>query len=123
MYGTQDGIILVHPSIVVETTKQLRNSIIEISKLQLSTKDQESKQTQLYEYMIGSEFSRIMDNIFTAHETLYKIQSKEEKDHQTLWKARQHEMAKLARLSNDLSSGVESITQTSLDEIKVEVKK
>ena len=123
LYGTQDGIILVHPSIVVETTKQLRNSIIEISKLQLSTKDQESKQTQLYEYMIGSEFSRIMDNIFTAHETLYKIQSKEEKDHQTLWKARQHEMAKLARLSNDLSSGVESITQTSLDEIKVEVKK
>ena len=123
LYGTQDGIILVHPSIVVETTKQLRNSIIEISKLQLSTKDQESKQTQLYEYMIGSEFSRIMDNISTAHETLYKIQSKEEKDHQTLWKARQHEMAKLARLSNDLSSGVESITQTSLDEIKVEVKK
>jgi len=121
--GRRDGILLVHPSIVVEITKELRNHIVEISKLQLSTKDQKSKQTQLYEYMIGSEFSRIMDNIFTAHETLYKIQSKEEKDHQTLWKARQHEMAKLARLSNDLSSGVESITQTSLDEIKVEVKK
>ena len=122
-YGTQDGIHLVHPSIVVEITKQLRNSIIEISKLQLSTKDQTSKQTQLYEYMIGSEFSRIMDDIFTAYETLYKIQSKEEKDHQTLWKARRHEIDKLVRLSNDFSSGVESITQTSLDEIKVEVKK
>ena len=122
-YGTQEGIHLVHPSIVVEITKQLRNSIIEISKLQLSTKDQESKQTQLYEYMIGSEFSRILDNIFSAHETLYKIQSKEEKDHQTLWKARRHEIDKLVRLSNDFSSGVESITQTSLDEIKVEVKK
>ena len=123
LYGTQDGILLVHPSIVVEITKQLRNSIIEISKLQLSSKDQKSKQTQLYEYMIGSEFSRIMDNISTAHETLYKIQSKEEKDHQTLWKARRHEIDKLVRLSNDFSSGVESITQTSLDEIKVEVKK
>ena len=122
-YATQDGIHLVHPSIVVEITKQLRNSIIEISKLQLSTKDQKSKQTQLYEYMIGSEFSRILDNIFTAHETLYKIQSKEEKDHQTLWKARRNEIDKLVRLSNDFSSGVESITQTSLDEIKVEVKK
>jgi hypothetical protein len=123
LYGTQDGILLVHPSIVVEITKQLRNSIIEISKLQLSTKDQKSKQTQVYEYMIGSEFSRIMDNISIAHETLYKIQSKEEKDHQTLWKARRHEIDKLVRLSNDFSSGVESITQTSLDEIKVEVKK
>ena len=123
LYGTQDGILLVHPSIVVEITKQLRNSIIEISKLQLSSKDQKSKQTQLYEYMIGSEFSRIMDNISTAHEILYKIQSKEEKDHQTLWKARRNEIDKLVRLSNDFSSGIESITQTSLDEIKVEVKK
>jgi len=107
----------------VEITKQLRNSIIEISKLQLSSKDQKSKQTQLYEYMIGSEFSRIMDNISTAHEILYKIQTKEEKDHQTLWKARRNEFDKLVRLSNDFSSGIESITQTSLDEIKVEVKK
>jgi len=123
LYGTQDGILLVHPSIVVEITKQLRNSIIEISKLQLSSKDQKSKQTQLYEYMIGSEFSRIMDNISTAHEILYKIQSKEEKDHQTLWKARRNEIDKLVRLSNDFSSGIESITQTSLDEIQVEVKK
>ena len=123
LYGTQDGILLVHPSIVVEITKQLRNSIIEISKLQLSSKDQKSKQTQLYEYMIGSEFSRIMDNISTAHEILYKIQTKEEKDHQTLWKARRNEFDKLVRLSNDFSSGIESITQTSLDEIKVEVKK
>ena len=123
LYGTQDGILLVHPSIVVEITKQLRNSIIEISKLQLSSKDQKSKQTQLYEYMIGSEFSRIMDNISTAHEILYKIQTKEEKDHQTLWKARRNEIDKLVRLSNDFSSGIESITQTSLDEIKAEVKK
>ena len=122
-YGIRDGIHLVHPSLVVDIAKELRNHIIEMSKLQLSTKDQKSKQTQLYEYMIGSEFSRIMDDIFTAYETLYKIQSKEEKDHQTLWKARRHEIDKLVRLSNDFSSGVESITQTSLDEIKVEVKK
>ena len=123
LYGTRDGILLVHPSIVTEVTKQIRTAIIEISRLRLSTKDQESKQTQLYEYLTSSEFSRIMEDISAAYEALYKLQTKEERDHQTLWKSRLHEIDRLVKLSNDYGSGIESITQTSLDEIKVEVKK
>jgi len=123
LYGTRDGILLVHPSIVTEVTKQIRTAIIEISRLRLSSKDQESKQTQLYEYLTSSEFSRIMEDISAAYEALYKLQTKEEKDHQTLWKSRLHEIDRLVKLSNDYSSGIESITQTSLDEIQVEAKK
>jgi hypothetical protein len=122
-YGTRDGIILVHPSIVTEVTKQIRTAIIEISRLRLSTNDQASKQSQLYQYITSSEFLRIMEDISSAHETLYKLQTKEEKDHQTLWKSRNHEVDKLVKLANDYGSGIESIIQTSLDEIKVEVKK
>jgi hypothetical protein len=122
-YGTRDGILLVHPSLVTEVTKQIRTAIIEISKLRLSSKDQKSKQTQLYEYVMSSEFSRIIEEFSVIYEKLYKLQSKEEKDHQTLWKSRNHEVDKLVKLSNDFGSGIESITQTSLDEIKVEVKK
>jgi hypothetical protein len=122
-YGTRDGILLVHPSLVTEVTKQIRTAIIEISKLRLSSKDQKSKQTQLYEYVMSSEFSRIIEEFSAIYEKLYKLQTKEEKDHQTLWKSRNHEVDKLVKLSNDFGSGIESITQTSLDEIKVEVKK
>ena len=123
LYGTRDGIILVHPSIVTEVTKQIRTAIIEISRLRLSTDDQASKQAQLYQYLTSSEFLRIMEDISAAHETLYKLQTKEEKDHQTLWKSRNHEVDKLVKLANDYGSGIESIIRTSLDEIKVEVKK
>ena len=122
-YGTRDGILLVHPSLVTEVTKQIRTTIIEISKLRLSSKDQKSKQTQLYEYVMSSEFSRIIEEFSAIYEKLYKLQSKEEKDHQTLWKSRNHEIDKLVKLSNDFGSGIESITQTSLDEIRVEAKK
>ena len=123
LYGTRDGIILVHPSIVIEVTKQIRTAIIEISRLRLSTNDQASKQAQLYQYLTSSEFLRIVEDISAAHETLYKLQTKEEKDHQTLWKSRNHEVDKLVKLANDYGSGIESIIRTSLDEIKVEVKK
>ena len=122
-YGTRDGILLVHPSLVTEVTKQIRTAIIEISKLRLSSKDQKSKQSQLYEYITSSEFSRIIEEFSTVYEKLYKLQTKEEKDHQTLWKSRNHVIDKLVKLSNDIGSGIESITQTSLDEIKVEAKK
>ena len=123
LFGTQDGILLVHPSLVTEVTKQIRTAIIEISKLRLSSKDQKSKQSQLYEYITSSEFSRIIEEFSTNYEQLYKLQTKEEKDHQILWKSRNHVIDKLVKLSNDIGSGIESITQTSLDEIKVEVKK
>ena len=113
----------MHPSLVTEVTKQIRTAIIEISRLRLSTDDQASKQAQLYQYLTSSEFLRIMEDISAAHETLYKLQTKEEKDHQTLWKSRNHEVDKLVKLANDYGSGIESIIQTSLDEIKVEVKK
>ena len=106
-YGTRDGILLVHPSLVTEVTKQIRTAIIEISKLRLSSKDQKSKQTQLYEYIMSSEFSRIIEEFSAIYEKLYKLQTKEEKDHQTLWKSRNHEVDKLVKLSNDFGSGIE----------------
>ncbi len=123
LYGTRDGIILVHPSIVTEVTNQIRRGIIEVSKLSTSKGDQKSKQSKLYQYIMSSEFSLLLEEILMTNETLYKLQNKEEKDHQTMWKSRKQEYDKQVRLYNDFCSGVESITQTTLDEIKVEVEK
>jgi len=122
LYGMRDGIILVHPSIVTEVTRQIRSGIIEVSKLSTSKGDQKSKQAKLYQYMTSSEFSRLIEEISMANEALYKLQNKEEKDHQTMWKSRKQEYSSLVRLHNDLCSQVESITQTQLDEVKMEVK-
>jgi hypothetical protein len=118
----RDGIILVHPSIVTEVTRQIRSGIVEVSKLSTSKGDQKSKQAKLYQYMMSSEFSLLVEDISMSNEALYKLQNKEEKDHQTLWKSRKHEYDKQVRLYNDLCSGIESITQTPLDEVKMEVK-
>jgi hypothetical protein len=123
LYGTRDGIILVHPSIVTEVTNQIRRGIIEVSKLSTSKGDQKSKQSKLYQYIMSSEFSLLLEEILMTNEKLYKLQNKEEKDHQTMWKSRKQEYDKQVRLYNDFCSGVESITQTTLDEIKVEVEK
>ncbi len=121
LIGQKDGIILVHPSIVVEVAKQIRSGIIEVSKYTKSKEDQKVKQTLLYEYIIGQEFSMVLQTMAELNEKMYNLQSKEEKDHQTLWKNRKSLQEQLVKAYNDISSGIESITQEDSMTDKIEV--
>ena len=114
LIGEKDGIILVHPSIVVEVSKRIREGIIEISKLSHSKDDQKEKQDRLYQYIMSQEFSLILKSLSDLNEKLYNLQSKEEKDHQTLWKNRKSLQEELLKTYNEFSSGIESITQDSM---------
>lgn len=119
LLGEREGIILVHPSIVVEVSKRIRDGIIEISKLSHSKEDQKEKQTKLYRYVMSQEFSLILKNLSDLNEKLYNLQSKEERDHQTLWKNRKSLQEELLKTSNELSSGIESITQEDSMVVKI----
>jgi len=110
LIGEKDGIILVHPSIVVEVSKRIRDGIIEISKLSLGKEDRQEKQDKLYSYIMSQEFSLVLKSLSDLNEKLYNLQSKEEKDHQTLWKNRKSLQEELLKAYNELSSGIESIT-------------
>ncbi len=120
LLGEKDGIILVHPSIVVEVSKRIREGIIEISKLSLGKEDRQEKQDKLYHYIMSQEFSMILKSLSDLNEKFYHLQSKEEKDHQTLWKNRKSLQEEFLKTYNELSSGIESITQDSLIEITPE---
>jgi len=122
LYGTREGILLVHPSIVTEVAKQIRSGIIEVSKLSMSKGDQKSKQAKLYQFVMSSEFSMTIEDIAGVNEKLYLLQTKEEKDHNTLWKTRRDLYDQLVKTYNDFISGIESITQTDLDVIPAEIR-
>ena len=111
LYGEQNGILLVHPKIIIEVVKQIRSGIIEISKLSNSKKDQQAKQYKLYEYIISNEFSIMLESFYKTNEDMFTLQAKEERDHETLWKTRKSLHAQLQKAINGLSSGIESITQ------------
>ncbi|QUC64388.1 DUF2130 domain-containing protein [Nitrosopumilus sp. K4] len=121
LFGTREGILLVHPSIVTEVAKQIRTGIIDVSKLSMGKEDQKSKQAKLYQFVMSSEFSMTIEDIAGINEKLYLLQTKEEKDHNTLWKTRRDLYDQLVKTYNDVTSGIESITQTDLDEITAEV--
>ena len=111
LYGEKDGVLLVHPSIVTQVTKQIRDGIIEISKYSTSQEDQKTKQSLLYEFILSNEFTSVLESISMYNEKMYNLQSKEEKDHQTLWKTRKQLSEQLLQAHNDLSSGISAIIQ------------
>jgi hypothetical protein len=117
LLGEKDGIILVHPSIVVEVTKRIRDGMIEISKLSLGKEDRQEKQDKLYSYIMSQEFSLVLKSLSDLNEKLFHLQSKEERDHQTLWKNRKSLQEDLLKAYNELSSGIESITLDSMVEL------
>ncbi|MEX2192489.1 MAG: DUF2130 domain-containing protein [Nitrosarchaeum sp.] len=111
LYGEKEGVLLAHPSIIIEVTRQIRSGIIEISKLSKSKEDQKAKQFKLYEYIISPEFTMILETLSEINEKLFNLQNKEERDHQTLWKNRKDLHEQLVKTYNEISSGIESITQ------------
>ncbi len=111
IFGEMDGVLLVHHSIITEVARHIRTGIIEISKLSKSKEDQEAKQSRLYEYIISGEFSMMLESLYAISGQLASIQTREEKDHETLWKTRKSLYGQLVKAANDLSSGIESITQ------------
>jgi len=122
LYGSKDGIILVHPSLVVEVARQIRSAIMEIARLSKSKQDRSGKEAKLYEFVISQEFSLLLEKIARTNEKLFILQSKEEKDHQVLWNTRKDLVDSLVKSYNDVSSGIESIIGTGLAELVQEAK-
>ena len=114
LVGEKDGVLLVHPSIVAEVARQIRSGIVEVSRYSLGAADREGKQARLYDYIIGAEFASAVGSIADVQEKVAALQSKEERDHQTLWKTRRALHERLERLYADMSSGIESITHGGL---------
>lgn len=71
---------------------------------------------------MSPEFSMTVEDIAGINEKLYMLQTKEEKDHNVLWKTRRDLYDQLVKTYNDVTSGIESITQTDLEQISTEVR-
>jgi hypothetical protein len=93
IWGRKDGISLVRRDIAVEVAQYLRCAIIEMSKIEMSKssdskKNQETKQARIYDYVTSREFGRKIESLERDNSEMMKLQNKEEKDHQTMWKKR-----------------------------------
>jgi hypothetical protein len=107
----KDGILLAHPSIVVEVAKQIRRAIIEICKQVESSKDRQAKETKLYDYIRSQTFASNIAELYTIYKDMANLQNKEEQAHERLWKDRKTIQEKIHQVYSAISSGIDSILQ------------
>ncbi len=108
-FGQKDGVLLVHPDIVVEIVGLIRRALIKISNLNADFKNQDLIQGKLFGYIRSSEFTNQVQKIYDLHKELYSIQDKEERAHNILWKDRKQLYETLKRIYLSISSSVESV--------------
>jgi hypothetical protein len=110
--GNSDGVMLVHPDILVEYVRTIRTMIVKMSKVSKSMQDQENKQQELYEYITSENFCRSFEKILEVHTKLSDLQTKEEKNHKLLRGNRKQLGDDLIDTYYNMSSEIERITQT-----------
>jgi hypothetical protein len=110
--GNSDGVLLVHPDILVDFVRTIRTMIVKMSKISESMQDQEDKQKELYKYVTSEKFCRSFEKILEVHTKLSDLQGKEEKSHKSLWSNRKQLGDDLIDTYYNMSSEIERITQT-----------
>lgn len=114
LYGEKEGILLAHPSIIVEVVKQIRKAVIEIHRQSESKKDREVKESRLYDYIRGQEFTNNLEALHDIYQKMVELQDREEKAHQRLWKERRTMQSMINQTCNEISNGIDSIIQEKL---------
>ncbi len=109
--GEKEGILLIHPSIVAEVSRQIRSGIIEIAKQSGSKVDRETKEKKLYDYVRSHEFSGRVETISSVYHRMSDLQDREERAHRRLWKDRKEIQRELNDVYADISTSVESVLQ------------
>lgn len=111
VWGSKEGILLVRRDVVRAVAEFLRLTIIEISKSSDSRKNQDTKQARVYDYIKSREFGRKLESLEKDDSDMMKLQKKEVKDHQILWKKRSEIMEKSRKAYTAISSELDSIIQ------------
>lgn len=111
LFGEIQGILLIHPSIIVEVAYQIRKAIIDLSRISMSYDEKNSKQSKIYEYITSREFNHLVENICIIYKINQQIQNEEEKQHNTIWKKRKKLDQQLQSLYFDISNGINSIIE------------
>ena len=82
----QDGVLLANPARVVAIVKLIRQHMLQVHSLRLSSAEREDKTAALYDFITSERCSQLLTRIDTLAEDLLDQQVKEKKRHDAAWK-------------------------------------
>jgi hypothetical protein len=111
----REGILLVHPMVLIDIAKRIRSFIIEASKREKSNISIDSKRDKIYKFVTSAEYNRDVRMKIGIKSSLDEMQRKEEDYHRTTWHKRKESLDKWFELDHKNERTISDIIQEDSD--------
>ena len=105
----QDGVIVLNPARTVVVVEVLRNHIVQMHTLRLSSVARTDKTAKLYDFIASDRWAQLVDQIEAETDHMLELDVKEVKAHEATWKRRGQLIRSVQRARGELTSEVDRI--------------
>jgi hypothetical protein len=105
----QDGVIVANPARVPALARILREHIVRIHMLGLSSTERTGKTEKLYRFITSKRCTDLLDSINTHADDLLDLQEKEKRAHDTTWKRQGQLLRSIQKVRGDLGAEIDQI--------------
>jgi hypothetical protein len=111
-----DGVLLANPARVVLIATLIRQHLLQVHTLRLSSIERENKTVALYEFITSERCTQLLGRIEAQSDELLDEQAKEIKWHEKNWKKQGEAYRAIQRAKADLENEISGILGTSADD-------
>ena len=109
---TQDGVIVANPARVVAIVEILRDQIVRMHELRISTEAREEKTVALYAFVTSDHFKQLVEQVEAQAVKMLDLDSKEQESHRRIWDQRGKLIRSVQKARSDLTFEVDRIIGT-----------
>ena len=109
--GEKEGILLLHPSIVLELTRQIRKFLVDLGREKMSKQDRQNKEERMFKFITSQDVARKLNTLHEVYNKMNDLQVKEQRDHQNLWKTKSTLIENLLDIYTEITGGIDSIVE------------
>jgi hypothetical protein len=106
-----DGVLIANPARVVALVHMLRRHLVQLSTLRLADEQREGKTSELYDFIRSETCARMFDTMDSHAADLLRLQEKERRGHEIVWKRQQALYRTLRKTSADMRSEIDRIIE------------
>jgi hypothetical protein len=108
----QGGVLIVNPARVIALVQMLRRHVVQLSTLRVGNELRAKKTEALYEFIRSERCTQLLERIDGQADELLKLQEKEKKDHDTIWKKQGTLYRSVQKACGDLCSEIDRIMES-----------
>jgi hypothetical protein len=112
----RDGVLLANPARVVSLARILRQHIIQIHTMRLSSVEREKKTSALYDFITSEQYANLARRVDERANDLLKEQEKEVRWHENHWKREGEALRGIQKAQADIENAIAGIIGAASDD-------